>query len=340
MAAAVAGLLLAACDSAETPDKSDKGKTGQNSSNSTQKNSAMKLAASNAKTKGKKLPTEKNAVSKGGGTSRQQHQPATKRTKLVQSTVKLQENIRAKILKDYEKGRWHRSHFKPAIDKASNELCLSCHEEILKHKPRKSSLVGISSERVLGWYQTLDTYVGKQESFHARHLTTSYAKQVMNLKCNFCHQGNDPREEAPGSNANDQNATGFTLRKMVNPSTTCLRCHGTFPYKNMVGLEGPWPKARKDLEDQETPNGCLSCHAETYRTVRHQVSYLNADTIEKLAKKSSDVCYGCHGGRAWYRINYPYPRTPWPNMKDVVEETPKWALKRPTHSEAKYRRKQ
>ncbi len=56
--------------------------------------------------------------------------------------------------------------------------------------------------------------------------------------------------------------------------------------------------------------------------------------IEARAKKgSSDLCYGCHGGRAWYRISYPYPRHPW---KDMPEEMPDWAKTRPTASDPRY----
>lgn len=258
---------------------------------------------------------------------------------------------------DYQKARYHPLHFKPAIDTATNEQCLACHKEILTSKVREASPAGLKSANSQAWYQTLDTYTGTQDTFHARHLTSPLAKEVMNLQCNFCHQGNDPREEAPGSSAPSQpvamasaKATGtdatttqaigagqapaFTLRKMVNPSETCLRCHGQFPYQNMTGLEQPWHMVRDGLETPEAPNGCLSCHAEMFRTVRHQVSYLNADAIEAAAKKgSSDLCYGCHGGRSWYRISYPYPRTPWPGMDPAV---PDWAKDRPTASEAKY----
>jgi len=100
-----------------------------------------------------------------------------------------------------------------------------------------------------------------------------------------------------------------------------------------MGLEGTWPKIRTDLESPEVPNGCLSCHAENFRTIRHQVTYLKPDAIEKLAKDNSDVCYGCHGGRQWYRISYSYPRHAWPNMP---EELPDWAASRPTQSDARF----
>ncbi len=234
---------------------------------------------------------------------------------------------------DYQAARWHRLHFKPAADTATNEQCLACHQEILTGKVREASPAGLKSANAEAWYQTLDTYTGAQETFHARHLTTPLAKQLMNLNCTFCHQGADPREKAPGSSASmPVKDAAFTLRKTVNPSDTCLRCHGQFPYQNM-GLE-PWPTIREGLETPETPNGCLTCHAEQFRTVRHQVSYLKADAIEALAKTSADVCYGCHGGRAWYRISYPYPRHPWPGMDD--SQVPDWAKDRPAESDAKY----
>jgi hypothetical protein len=229
-------------------------------------------------------------------------------------------------------------HFKPAIDSATNEQCLSCHSEIMKRDVRKASPAGVKANDVLSWYQTLDTYAGDQETFHARHLTGAFAKKVMNLKCNFCHQGFDPRDEAAGSSATTTTAAlgNFTLRKQVNPSDSCLRCHGTFPATNM-GLEGSWHELREGLENEDTPNGCLTCHAEQFRTVRHQVNYLKAKAIEDLAKAgSSDTCYGCHGGRSWYRISYPYPRHAWPDMDP---EVPEWAKNRPTESEPEYQLK-
>lgn len=257
----------------------------------------------------------------------------------IDKAVAALKNEAAKL--DYERARYHPIHFKPRISKTSNQECLVCHSEIMTHKPRDASPAGVKSDTALAWYQTLDTYAGKQETFHFRHLQSQFAKKVMNLSCNFCHKGNDPREESPdmqpGQKVFSRGKTPkFTLRKMVNPSKTCLRCHGAFPYKFMDGVEGPWHQVRKDFEDDETPNGCLACHEETFRTNRHNVTYLKGANIEKLAKKSSDVCYGCHGGRKWYRISYPYPRHPWPDMD---EETPDWAKDRPTQSEPQYQRK-
>ena len=239
---------------------------------------------------------------------------------------------------DYQQAMYHPLHFAPRIQKASDEECLVCHGEILAHKPRAVAPVGISADATLAWYQTLDTYKGRQETFHHRHLESPFAKQVMNLPCNFCHRGNDPREEAPNSNADNQNDKSHTLRKSVNTSNTCLRCHGAMPDPvNIMGLDGPWETVRADFEDEDTPNGCLSCHAEAFRTVRHQVTYLKAAGIEKAAVKSSDVCYGCHGGRRWYRIAYPYARHPWPGME---EEMPEWAKARPVQSDPEHRLKE
>lgn len=239
---------------------------------------------------------------------------------------------------DYVAGQWHPIHFKPAIDKAKDSDCLACHSEILKAKPRPASEAGVPADKVMAWYQTLDTYAGGQDDFHVRHLTTPYAGKVMNLSCTFCHQGNDPREESPHVTVSSADMTSwngkppFTLRKMVNPTETCLRCHGQFPWENMA-LPGPWHENRADLEPEGVANGCVTCH-ETIRTSRHQVNYLKAAGIEEAAKESSDVCYGCHGGRAWYRISYPYPRTPWDGMdKDV----PDWAKSRPTAADARFR---
>lgn len=242
---------------------------------------------------------------------------------------------------DYERARYHPLHFPPASQEASNEECLVCHQEIMDHTPRDESPAGVKTDDTLAWYQTLDTYMGDQASFHYRHLESDYAKMVMNLECSFCHKGNDVREESPDMMRSREpfmaEATPeFTLRKMVNPSETCLLCHGEMPdAETIMGLTGPWHEVREDMEWPEAPNGCLSCHAESFRTVRHNVSYLKALSIEELARLgSSDTCYGCHGGRDWYRISYPYPRHDWPGMFD--DETPAWAVDRPKESLSEY----
>lgn len=239
---------------------------------------------------------------------------------------------------DYETARYHPIHFPPNIGKSNRADCLTCHAEILKAAPRVESPAGVKADGVLAWYQTLESYEGKQESFHWRHLESRLARDVMKLECNFCHQGSDPREQSPDytvpaaqMTANNGQAP-FTLRKRVNPTETCLRCHGAFP-NQVMDIPGPWHEQRADLEPEGTPNGCLTCHA-GIRTERHNVTYLNRDGIEKAAENSSDVCYGCHGGRSWYRISYPYPRTPWPDMDKAT--VPDWARGRPEQSESRY----
>lgn len=242
---------------------------------------------------------------------------------------------------DHQRARFDPLHFKPAIDEATDAQCLVCHAEILEAVPLEFSPAGVPAATALAWYQTLDTYTGEQAMLHARHMTTPFAQEVMNLGCTFCHQGNDPREEAPttlleqGRIQVDENGQPrFALRKMVEPTRACLRCHGTFEYE-MMGLAGPWHEEREFLEDGEfVQNGCLTCHAETFRTERHHVTYLNAARIEVLAEESSDTCFGCHGGRSWYQIAFPYARTPWPGMDP---EVPDWAVGRPTQSEEHYR---
>lgn len=222
----------------------------------------------------------------------------------------------------YDEARWDPIHFKPAIDKATDEQCLACHAEILDHRVRDSSPAGVTTSATLAWYQTLTTYAGDQETFHRRHLVTPYATQVMKLKCSTCHQGNDPREETANSSATG--SPDLTQRKHVDPNT-CLMCHGQFSYQ-IMGLPGPW------LENEQTFGSCLTCHV-AFRTNRHQVNFLKPEAIEAAAKDNSDVCYGCHGGRAWYRIAFPYPRHPWAGGGDTI---PDWAKDRPTESDPRF----
>ncbi len=229
---------------------------------------------------------------------------------------------------DYERARWHPLHFKPAIDTATNEQCLSCHQEVLEPSVKTQSPAGVKSADALAWYQTLEVYTGEQETFHRRHLVTPLAQQVMDLKCNFCHQGNNPREEAPVPPTATTKEAGFTLRKMVDPEETCLRCHGRHP-SELMGLPGPWEETREMMG-----NSCVTaCHS-GIRTVRHQVNFLKTEAIEKAGQDNSDTCFGCHGGRQWYRISYPYPRHAWPGMPAA---TPDWAKDRPTESDVRFR---
>lgn len=219
-------------------------------------------------------------------------------------------------------------HFRPAIEAAGDEQCLACHREVLDDKARAASPAGMKPELMRAWYQQTPTYAGEQDTFHRRHLVTPLAKQLMSLRCNTCHLGHDPREEAQGgaADATPQTDIGFTLRKQVNPETSCLKCHGPFPWQ-LMGLPGPWEEHKAMLG-----NNCQTCHA-AIRTRRHEVNYLNAAAIEQAGKDSADACYGCHGGRAWYRISYPYARTPWP---DMPAEVPEWAKNRATQSEARF----
>ena len=219
-------------------------------------------------------------------------------------------------------------HFKPAIETAKDEHCLACHREVLDDKVRETSPAGVKASTSKAWYQQLSTYTGEQDTFHRRHLLTGMAKELMNLSCTTCHQGNDPRDEAQGTSATGtpQTDNGFTLRKVVNVETTCLKCHA--PMNTAVmGLPSPWPESKEMFG-----NSCLTCHA-AIRTNRHQVTYLKAEAIEAAGQKNADVCYGCHGGRSWYRMEYPYPRHPWEGMSP---EVPDWAKDRPVVSEARF----
>lgn len=227
---------------------------------------------------------------------------------------------------DYEAGRWDPVHFKPAIEAASDEQCLACHGEVLAGKPLTVSPAGVRAAESLAWYQTLETYTGSQETFHWRHMESPLADRLMNLSCNFCHQGHDPRDEAPATHAGNRDGSGFTLRKSVDAEAICLRCHGRHNYE-IMGLPGPWTETREMMN-----SSCVLCHA-AIRTHRHQVTYLNPAAIEEEGARNSDVCYGCHGGRQWYRTTYPYPRHPYPG---IAEEVPEWAQGRPVESEPRY----
>lgn len=250
----------------------------------------------------------------------QLRQPAQTATIVAQSPVNSG--------KDHLRATYDPIHFKPAIDKATDAQCLACHREVLDDKVRETSPAGIKAAASKAWYQRLSTYAGEQDTFHRRHLVTPMAKELMNLSCTTCHQGSDPREEAPGSSATamPQSTDAFTLRKQVNPETTCLKCHGQMNIQ-VMGLPSPWHESKEMFG-----NSCLTCHA-AIRTKRHQVTYLKAAAIEAAGAKNADTCYGCHGGRSWYRISYPYPRHAWEGM---APEVPDWAKDRPTESEARF----
>ncbi len=220
-------------------------------------------------------------------------------------------------------------HFRPAIETATDAQCLACHREVLDDKVREISPAGVPAAGSKAWYQELSTYGGDQDTFHRRHLVTPLARELMNLSCNTCHQGHDPRDEAPGSSASaaPQNTSDFTLRKQVNVETVCLKCHGQLDTA-IMGLPGSWPATKAIFG-----NSCQTCHS-AIRTQRHQVTYLKAVAIEAAGQQNADVCYGCHGGRAWYRLSYPYPRHAWEGMP---AEVPDWAQSRPTDSEVRFR---
>ena len=230
--------------------------------------------------------------------------------------------------KDILRATYDPIHFKPAIETARDDQCLACHREVLEDKVSEASPAGLKAATSKAWYQRLSTYSGEQETFHRRHLATAMAKELMSLSCNTCHQGHDPRDEAQQTSATGalQSDNGFTLRKVVNVETTCLKCHGQMNSK-VMGLPRPWPESREVFG-----GSCLTCHA-AIRTTRHQVTYLKAAEIEAAGQKNADVCYACHGGLAWYRISYRYPRHFWEGMS---LETPDWAKDRPTVSEARF----
>ena len=230
---------------------------------------------------------------------------------------------------DVLRQRFASIHFPPAIGLASDAQCLACHRQVLEDRPRPASPSGLPASARRATYQELSTYQGDQESFHRRHLVMPLARELMNLQCNTCHQGHDPRDEAPGSSATAIPATdvAFTLRKQVDVEATCLKCHGRMNWP-VMGLPDAWPQAKGQFGES-----CLVCHA-TIRTERHRVTYLKAEAIEAAGAKNADVCFGCHGGRAWYRLTYPYPRHPWPGMG---RSTPEWAMGRPTASESRFR---
>jgi uncharacterized membrane protein len=243
-------------------------------------------------------------------------------TSIIWTAINAEDNG---LKQDYQKALWDPIHFQPAISKATNKQCLSCHQEIIERKVLKQSPAGVTTEATLAWYQTLTTYEGEQLTFHQRHLTSPLAKRVMKMRCNTCHQGHDPREEAIIPPDNKQSR--FTLRKSVNPET-CLMCHGSFPDYKVMGLTSHWNTSRDLFQ-----NNCLLCHA-NIRTKRHEVNFLKAEAIEFAGKENSDVCFGCHGGRQWYRIPYPYPRHAWNNMSETI---PEWAKDRPTESNPRFR---
>jgi hypothetical protein len=182
-------------------------------------------------------------------------------------------------------------HFPPLASRTDDSVCLACHWDQIFESPRVAAPAGLLREDAGAWYQELSTYAGRQESFHWRHYSGDYARDVLRLRCNTCHHGHDPLEQAALSESGETVA----LRKRVNPML-CLKCHGRFPdHDPLITL--PWEEARRDFD-----GNCLVCHAADAAR-RHQARFLARERIERRAAESSDVCYGCHGGRAWYRVS-------------------------------------
>lgn len=232
-----------------------------------------------------------------------------------------------KGVKDLYVDRMDPVHFPPEIFQTKDSKCLQCHSDLMEKKVLARSPSGISSSGKLAWYQYTSTYEGSQMMFHSRHRDSPLSRQLMNLECRFCHRGNDP---LPGEFSTSSKMRNPVLRKSVSAEKICLRCHGTFPF-SIMGLPGDWG----EIKDHYSGN-CLTCHS-TIRTNRHNVSYLNAGEIERKAMENPEVCYGCHGGRAWYRSSYPYPRNPWPGMPGMPEKTSDRAMPGPGKSEALFR---
>lgn len=220
--------------------------------------------------------------------------------------------------------RWDPLHFKPAIETASNEQCLVCHQEILDRQPLPVTPAGVKASDTLAWYQTVDIYEGEQDSFHRRHLVSDMARELMDLKCNTCHQGHNANKQV--SSESHIRYESPAIAKEVDPDI-CLLCHGDFDYEIMLGMAKPWEESREIFK-----NSCMVCHG-LFRTNAHNVNYLKKEAIDRLGMENGETCYGCHGGRKWYRIAYPYPRNPWPGMSSVV---PDWAKSRPIESQSRF----
>lgn len=94
---------------------------------------------------------------------------------------------------DYQRATYDPIHFKPAIDKASNAQCLAT-TLVLEPSVRNESIAGVKASQAKAWYQQVSTYQGEQDTFHRRHMSTVYSKQVMNLQCTP-HATKGPRGE-------------------------------------------------------------------------------------------------------------------------------------------------
>jgi hypothetical protein len=199
----------------------------------------------------------------------------------------------AEVDPEYERHRrlWERSHFPPGEDSLDGR-CLGCHADVLEQAPRRAMPAGALPEGLLPPYQRLATYDGGQASFHWRHRRSSYAQSVMRMRCQSCHRGRDPR--LPEVHRHEREFP-VALRKRVHPNL-CVNCHGRFP-DHRAAFDGDWPAVRQRFD-----GNCLVCH-EGDSARRHHNPLLDREAVEAQARDSGDVCYGCHGGRAWYRVS-------------------------------------
>jgi hypothetical protein len=114
---------------------------------------------------------------------------------------------------DYLRAVYSPLHFRPAIETATDVQCLACHREVLEDKVRAASPSGVKAEACAPGTRRRRPTPASRTPFHRRHLVTPLAKRLMNLQCNTCHQGHDPREEAQGAAADS-----------IRRRTTASRC--------------------------------------------------------------------------------------------------------------------
>lgn len=187
--------------------------------------------------------------------------------------------------------RWTRHRalvdlFSPSADPSEKSeilRCQPCHGVLLESKPLAESPAGLKAKDATAWYQRVPTYQGEQQDFHWRHMASDFAKEVMRFQCDTCHPGFDPSRRMP---VQGDPGTEKVLRKRVNP-LICVNCHGLFP-AHLEGFSGTYT--------------CWVCHrGDAARQHTHPT--LNRDNILRLSANEPEVCYGCHGGRAWYAIS-------------------------------------
>lgn len=190
----------------------------------------------------------------------------------------------------YERSRLSDVHTDSAKKGIQDATCLNCHQDIFDADGAVLAATDptIDLSKLKPWYQDVKTYQGPQLRFHYRHLKTPLATSIMNLSCVFCHENTEVRATYPGEDS------GGSFRKQVSSETKCLLCHGQFPPAHGMS----WPALQKTIGGQ----GCLACHqVDTLSTILGEVAYLKADKIVAQNQDNAVLCYGCHGGRAWYQ---------------------------------------